>query len=93
MAQTGTTPTEILKSFPEAGQPHDNTWRNWREKKTIMRISDLEFIAKALGVPAALLLTPPDGAVSQMELPFDDEKRSVRVELECLQNVLRIKGV
>jgi hypothetical protein len=92
MAQTGATPSQILESFPKDNQRHDNTWRNWREKKTVMKISDLEYIAKALDVTAASLLTPTGSVPLQMELPFDTERRSVLIEIECRQSSLRIKG-
>jgi hypothetical protein len=90
----GETFMDLYRTLPDEDKPHDNTWYSWKTKKTIMKINDLEILARALHVPPALLLTPMtgDNAV-QLELPFEAGKHSIRLEVECQHNSIKIKGL
>jgi len=74
-----------------------NTYTNWRNKKTVPRISDVEEIASALHVSPADLLRrseeqAPARVAEQLLLPFEPRWRGAKLELECTQVgfVLRI---
>jgi len=65
-----------------------NTYSNWRNRKTIPRISDVEEIATALNVDAAELFRPSDGQPvarlsEQLKLPFEPNSKGAKLELEC----------
>jgi transcriptional regulator with XRE-family HTH domain len=64
-----------------------NTYSNWRNRKTIPQISDVEEIAAALNVSAADLFRVSDGqpvAVlgEQLQLPFEPNSKGASLELE-----------
>ena len=64
-----------------------NTYSNWRNRRTIPQISDLEEIASALRVSPAELLRPSGGQDSaliaeQLQLPFEPGSLNARLELE-----------
>jgi transcriptional regulator with XRE-family HTH domain len=61
-----------LRRAAGADERHQNTWYNWRRKKTVMKIDDLERIAIALGTTPANLLTPleDEKVEPQLHLPF-----------------------
>src|SRR5579862_9254698 len=89
LADRGKSFVDLYRALPDADRPHDNTWYSWRSKRTIMKINDLEILARALDVSPILLLTPVDvGGVSQLELPFETASRLVRLEIECQPNSL-----
>ncbi len=65
-----------------------NTYTNWRKKRTVPRISDIEEIAIALDVSPADLLRESRvvGALAtpeQLVLPFEPGSKGVKLELEC----------
>ena len=64
-----------------------NTYTNWRNKRTIPQISDVEEIASALHVSPADLLRPSGGQetapiAEQLQLPFEPGSQGARLELE-----------
>ena len=74
-----------------------NTYTNWRNKRTIPKISDVEEIASALNVSPADLLRPSRGKkiariAEQRQLPFEPGSKGAKLELEYTQVgfVLRI---
>jgi transcriptional regulator with XRE-family HTH domain len=74
-----------------------NTYSNWRNRKTIPQISDVEEIAAALSVSAADLFRLSDGRPAaivgeQLQLPFEPNSKGAMLELECtpIGFVLRI---
>jgi len=94
LADRGETFMDLYRTLPDAERPHDNTWYSWRARRTIMKINDLEALARALHVPAALLLTPIDekGPV-QLELSFEAGRSSVRLEIECSHKAIKLRGL
>jgi transcriptional regulator with XRE-family HTH domain len=71
----------------EKVQRNKNTYTNWRKKRTIPQISDLEEIALALRIAPGELLRPSDGRESapiseQLELPFEPGRKGASLELE-----------
>jgi transcriptional regulator with XRE-family HTH domain len=71
----------------EKVQRNKNTYTNWRKKRTIPQISDLEEIALALRVAPGDLLRPSGGHESavigeQLELPFEPGRKGASLELE-----------
>lgn len=94
LADRGESFIDLYRALPEADRPHDNTWYSWKAKKTIMKIDDLEALARALDVPPASLLAPmDDDSRLQLELPFESGKHSVRLEVECQHNSIRVRGL
>jgi hypothetical protein len=94
LADRGETFMDLYRALPDADKPHDNTWYSWKAKKTIMKINDLEVLARTLDVAPALLLTPIDGNDPfQLELPFEAGKHSVRLEVECQHRSIKIRGL
>jgi transcriptional regulator with XRE-family HTH domain len=64
-----------------------NTYTNWRNRRTIPRVSDLEEIAQALHVAPADLLRASTRIATpqtpeQFELPFEPGRKGARLELE-----------
>jgi transcriptional regulator with XRE-family HTH domain len=64
-----------------------NTYSNWRNQRTIPRISDIEEIALALNVSPADLLKPSGGQATarleeQLQLPFEPNSLGAKLELE-----------
>jgi len=64
-----------------------NTYTNWRNRRTIPRVSDLEEIAQALHVDAADLLRPSPKQITpqlldRLDLPFEPGRKGARMELE-----------
>jgi len=64
-----------------------NTDSNWRTRKTIPRLSDIEEIAAAPNVAPADLLRPSDGRATarlgeQLQLPFEPNSMGAKLELE-----------
>ena len=64
-----------------------NTYSNWRNRKTIPQLSDIEEIASALNVSPADLLTPSGGQPTarlgeQLQLPFEPNSMGAKLELE-----------
>lgn len=92
LADRGETFMDLYRTFPDNERPHDNTWYSWRAKKTVMKINDLETLARALDVPAALLLTPVDeGGPVQLELPFGVGQNSVHLEIEYSHKAIKLR--
>ena len=73
-----------------------NTYSNWRRQpRPILRISDLEDLARALQVDPSSLLVAPDTAEldpsRQLALPFDRGATCVEVCIECSDGGLIIR--
>ena len=74
-----------------------NTYTNWRKRRTVPQLSDIEEIAAALHVsPAELLTASKTGQTArigeQLQLPFELNSMSAKLELEytAVGFVLRI---
>lgn len=62
-----------------------NTHSNWRNRRTMPSISDLEEIAAALRVSPADLLRPSRPTpqlAEQLELPFEPGRKGARLDVE-----------
>ena len=74
-----------------------NTFTNWKHKKTIPQISDLEELAYALGVHPAELLRPNRGGEKlqsmpeQLALQFEPGSKNARIEVECTPGGLLLR--
>jgi transcriptional regulator with XRE-family HTH domain len=77
LSERGWPLARLRRAVEEEAKIHPNTWSNWRAKRTIMKIDDLERIARALNVPAASLLMLPDSSDAanvQLSFEFDWEE-------------------
>jgi hypothetical protein len=94
LAGRGETFMDLYRALPDEDRPHDNTLYSWKAKKTIMKINDLEILARALDVSPALLLTPIDeDNTLQLELPFETGTHLIRLEVECQHNSIKLRGL
>ncbi len=89
--------TRVSEVLAEHGQQYSDLWRtvirdkntysNWRNKRTIPQISDVEEIASALRVSPADLLKPSAGqdtalVAEQLQLPFEPGSQGAKLELQ-----------
>ncbi|MEX2260541.1 MAG: hypothetical protein WD696_01250 [Bryobacteraceae bacterium] len=78
-------------------QRNKNTFTNWRkDPRPILKVSDIDDLARALEVPPAALVSQPNGnslgaADGQLFLPFGPEEGVASVELECTGGGLVIR--
>lgn len=86
-----------LKDLKQRVRRNKNTYTNWyREPRPVLRISDLEDLARALGVAPADLVTIPDGQKDdrrQLVLPFEDGLPRTSIELEYTGTGLVIRRI